>query len=62
MEIVLAGLNWQICLIYLDDVIVIGRDFDDMIKNLDTDLQRLHDAGQKLKPRKCQLFAKQVNF
>ena len=62
MEIVLAGLNWQICLIYLDDVIVIGRDFDDMIKNLDTVLQRLHDAGLKLKPRKCQLFAKQVEF
>ena len=27
METVLAGLNWDICLIYLDDVIILGRDF-----------------------------------
>ena len=62
VETVLAGLNWQTCLIYLDDVIVIGRNFEDMIKNLDNVLQRLHEAGLKLKPRKCQLFAKQVEF
>ena len=35
METVLAGLNWQICLFYLDDIIVIGRTFEDMIENLD---------------------------
>ena len=27
METVLAGLNWKTCLIYLDDIIVIGRTF-----------------------------------
>ena len=58
----MAALNWQICLIYLDDIIVIGRYIDDMIKNSDTVLQRQHDAVLKLKPRKCQVFAKQVEF
>ena len=62
METVLAGLNWQICLIYLDDIIIVGKTFDDMIRNLDEVLQKLHDAGLKLKPRKCQLFAKRVDF
>ena len=33
-----------------------------MIRNLDDVLQKLGEAGLKLKPRKCQLFAKQVNF
>ena len=28
METVLAGLNWQICLIYLDDIIVHGESFE----------------------------------
>ena len=28
MEFVLAGLQWQKCLVYLDDVIVYGRDLD----------------------------------
>ena len=34
MEIVLAGLNWHICLVYLDGILVIGKDFGDMIKEL----------------------------
>ena len=62
METFLAGLNWQICLIYLDDIIVRGKDFEDMIRNLDEVLQKLQCAGLKLKPRKCQLFAKQVEY
>jgi hypothetical protein len=31
METVLAGLQWDICLIYLDDVIIYGKNFDEMI-------------------------------
>ena len=62
METVLSGLNWRTCLIYLDDIIVIGKTFDDMINNLDEVLLKLEGVGLKLKPRKCQLFAKQVEF
>lgn len=62
METVLAGLHWKICLIYLDDVIVTGKTFEDMIKNLDQVFERLHEAGLKLKPRKCQLFCREVEF
>ena len=29
MELALKGLHWQICLIYLDDVIVMGRTFEE---------------------------------
>ena len=62
METDLAGLLWQICLIYMDDVIVIGKDFGDMIKNLSLIFERLQEAGLKLKPRKCKLIAKKVEF
>ena len=61
-ETVLAGLHWQICLIYLDDIIVHGRTFQDMLNNLDQVLERLQNAGLKLKPRKCQLFCTEVSF
>jgi hypothetical protein len=40
METVLAGLQWQICLIYLDDIIVMGKTFSDMIGNLETVIAR----------------------
>jgi hypothetical protein len=36
VETVLTGLQWDIhvCLIHLDDVIVFGKSFEDMLKNL----------------------------
>jgi hypothetical protein len=45
METVLAGLQWNICLIYLDDVIVLGRSFEDMDTNLKQVYDRLLAAG-----------------
>jgi hypothetical protein len=62
METVLSGLQWQICLIYLDDVIVYGKTFEEMLSNLKQVFQKLRSAGLKLKARKCTLFAKQVKY
>ena len=39
--VVLAGLLYQICEIYVDDLIVYGVDEDDFIKNLRTIFERL---------------------
>ena len=62
MELVLAGLQWTECLVYLDNVIVYGLDFETTLKRLKTILGKLQAAGLKLKPRKCQLFQRQVSF
>ena len=62
IETVLAGLQWDICLIYLDDVIIYGKNFDEMIRNLSLVFDRLSSAGLKLKPRKCRLFAREVEY
>ena len=34
MDFVLAGLQWSSCLVYLDDVIIMGRSFEDHLKTL----------------------------
>ena len=62
MEAVLAGLQWEICLIYLDDIITFGRTFEEAVENLEKVFNRLLGAGLKLKPKKCDLFAKTVSF
>ena len=62
MEVVLAGLQWDICLIYLDDIITFGKSFDEAVENLEKVLDRLRTAGLKLKPKKCELFSKSVSF
>jgi hypothetical protein len=60
METVLAGLQWNMCLIYLDDVIVLGRSFEDMVTNLRKVYDRLLAAELKLKAKKCHLFCKNL--
>jgi hypothetical protein len=62
MESVLQGLQWKTALIYLDDVIVHAKTEQEMISRLDEVFSRLHEAGLKLKPRKCKLFARQTEF
>lgn len=34
MEMVLAGLNYKICLVYIDHIIVFGSTFEDTLHNV----------------------------
>ena len=62
MELVLKGLHWKICLIYLDDVIVMVPTFEEELERLKQVFERLAHAGLKLKPKKCFLFRKRVSY
>ena len=62
MELIMQGLQWQTLLIYLDDLIVIGRTMDENLNRLSEVLLRLETAGLKLKPSKCQLLQTEVLF
>jgi hypothetical protein len=62
MELVLSGLMWSACLVYIDDVIVYGRTFEECLSNLTKVLERFRRAGLKLKPAKCQLFRAETGF
>ena len=62
MELVLQGLNWQTCIIYLDDIVVYGRSFEEHLQRVEEVLQRISESGLKLKPEKCQLMQQRVTF
>ena len=62
MEKVLSGLQWEIAVLYIDDVIVFANSFEEQLENLGLVLSRLRLAGLKLKPQKCELFRKRVEF
>lgn len=62
LQIILSGLQWQTCLIYLDDIIVFGSTFDEHLKRVKEVLDCIHQAGLKLKPKKCQFFQQEVTF
>jgi transposase InsO family protein len=62
MELVLKGLQWERCLLYINDILAFGKTFDQTLENLREVFSRLKDAGLKLKPSKCRLFQEQVSF
>ena len=62
MECVLAILVGEECLIYLDDITVFSFKIKEHILRLSRVFQALCDAGLQLKPSKCYLALKQVQF
>ncbi|KRY31610.1 Transposon Ty3-I Gag-Pol polyprotein [Trichinella spiralis] len=53
MDLTLTSLKWKKCLVYLDDVVIFGRTFQEHLNNLAEVLQRIRQAGLKLKTAKC---------
>ena len=51
--------KWNKTLAYIDDVIVLGKDFTDHVTNLELTFNR-HNF--KLKPKKCSFFHTETTF
>ena len=62
MNLILHGLNWDIVLAFLDDILVLGDSFETHLSNLRRVLQRFRKYGLHLKPKKCVLFQEEVEF
>ena len=62
MSPILRGLEWGEVLAYLDDIIILGKSFEDSMKNLMTVFERFRSHNLQLKAKKCQLFKRKVIF
>jgi hypothetical protein len=62
VDMTIAGLQFETCLAFLDDLIVFGPTFEQTCERLQQVLDRIRSANLKLKVAKCQLFAEQVKF
>ena len=56
LNLILRGLTWKTILAFLDDILVMGKTFEEHLQNLVEALERFRIHGMKLKPKKCQTF------
>ena len=62
MQRVLAGLEWDSCFVYIDDVFVVASTFEEHLERLREVFERLRHASLRLKPKKCLLLRDEVPY
>ncbi|CAM1296766.1 Uncharacterised protein r2_g608 [Pycnogonum litorale] len=62
MNEVLGELRWKVCLVYMDDVIIYGKTFQEMCDNLDKVLEKLETAGLRIKLEKCHFGVQEIEY
>ena len=59
---ILAGLEWKCCFVYLDDILVASRTFEEHLAHLVEVFSRLRKAGLRLKLKKCAFLRDEVAY
>ena len=62
MERVLAHMNRKDCLVYIDDVLIWSKSFEEHLRKLEQVFQAFEKAGLRIKPRKCHICCKSVLY
>jgi hypothetical protein len=62
LDMIVAGVKWMYALVYLDDVIIYSRTFEDHLKHVSHVLALLKGAGVSLKLKKCYFFKSEVEY
>ena len=62
LDMIMRGIRFKSCLIYIDDVVLYARDWDQHLKDVEDVLQRLIRAGLKLKPSKTKVACQETLF
>lgn len=58
----LGNLKTEVALVYVDDIIIPAKDFEDMLEKLEKILVALIKAGLTLNPAKCIFEAEEVQY
>lgn len=59
---VLRGLNWKSVLVYVDDILIFSKTFEEHLKHLGQVFDRLKEANLKLQPAKCSILSLKMEF
>jgi hypothetical protein len=56
MQEILSPYLWLFCLVYIDDIVVYSKSFEDHLEHLDQVLGAIEQSGITLSPKKCHMF------
>jgi hypothetical protein len=62
MENCLSDYNLKICCIFIDDIRVFGKRYEEHLRNLQLIFQRIREANLKLSLNKCDFFKRKVKY
>jgi len=62
IDMILGGLKWKSCLVYLDDIIVFSLSAGEHVEHLREAFAAIRGAGVSLKAKKCHLFQEEVEY
>ena len=54
--------QWPWVCVYIDDMLVTGKDIEEHLRNLGEVLRRLEEAGMKVKHEKCLFLLSEVEY
>jgi len=60
IDMILGGLRWKSCLVYLDDIIVFSQSAGEHVEHLREVFAALRGAGVSLTTKKCRFFQEEV--
>jgi len=62
MDRIFRTMKWTALLVYLDDLIVFGKSFQEMLGRIEIVLSKLREAGLTLKPSKCRFGEESLKY
>ena len=62
MNKLFSGAEWNFMFVYLDDILIVSKSFEEHLKHVKKVLQRLKEVGLKLKPKKCAFAQAKIDY
>ena len=62
MNKLFSGKGWEQVFVYLDDILIVSASFEEHLRDVEHVLDRLMEAGLRLKPSKCLFARKEVVY
>lgn len=62
LDLILSGLRFNTCLVYLDELLILLRNLEDHVKHIDEVLTLLENTGFSLKHLKCKFFRQSLDY